>query len=101
MGLDDERNTSLTFKPNGKMTWRFVTARGVEVYEGRYHADSSALPKKIDLGEPGDQDSGTTALGIYKIENEMLTISMGADRPQKFSESAMARLVLKRKKDRE
>lgn len=95
---EEEWGMSLTFSPNEEMTWRFNTSEGVETYEETYRIDASVTPKQIDLMQPGVSGTGETALGIYKIEGERLTITMGAQRPKDFTETTMARMVLRRQR---
>lgn len=68
--------------------------------EGTFTSDSDADPKKIDIkiekaGAP--QYQGRTSLGIYKIEDILLTLALSEPgnntRPQEFSTSSGAMVI--------
>lgn len=77
-----------------KATWHFQSPEGWKAFDGILRYDSKSEPKQVDLGQPSNPDK--VALGIYKIEGNKLTISMGAERPKTFEEPSLAKMVLKR-----
>jgi len=74
--------------------------------EGTFTSDPEADPKKIDIkiekaGAP--QYQGHTSLGIYKIEDTLLTLALAEpgnnNRPQEFSTSSGAMVIRVIKKE--
>jgi uncharacterized protein (TIGR03067 family) len=68
--------------------------------EGTFTSDPAADPKEIDIKikkSAGPQYQGLTSLGIYKIDNIMLTLALGEPgnktRPQTFSTSSGAMVI--------
>jgi len=84
----------LTFHPD-KATWHFRLPDGWKSFDGTLRYDPTSEPKEIDLSQPSDPNKVT--YGIYKIEGDTLTISMGAKRPKTFDEpSWWAKMVFRR-----
>jgi len=83
----------LTFHPD-KATWHFRRPDGWKSFDGTLWCDPASEPKEIDLSQPNNP--GKVALGIYKIEGNTLTISMGAERPKTFEEPSWAKMVFRR-----
>ena len=83
----------LEFRPNN-VTWHFRQPDGWKSWDGELRYDSKSEPKQIDLFRPTNPDK--VGLGIYKIEGNKLTISMGAERPKNWEEPSLAKMVLRR-----
>jgi uncharacterized protein (TIGR03067 family) len=82
-----------------KAIWQFWTAEGNKSYEGFCRINASAIPNEIDLGQPDNPRPKSLGLGIYKIEDDKLTIWMTLmERPKDFSDVAAAKLELRREK---
>jgi uncharacterized protein (TIGR03067 family) len=85
----------LTIGPS-EAYWHFDTPEGRQSFKGICQVNSAASPMQIDLGQPGQSDPETIALGIYKFEGDRLVIFLGEVRPESFSESALSTLELSR-----
>jgi len=93
----------LKFSFDGKA---YTNAVGDEVVEeGGYTIDASKMPKTIDFDIKKGQDQGKKQLGIYKIEDNKLTIIAAqpgsTERPkslQPAASDAMLEVVLERVK---
>jgi uncharacterized protein (TIGR03067 family) len=82
-----------------------VVKGGNEVESGKYTSDASKKPATIDLAivEIKGDDKGKVQLGVYKIEDDVLTIAMtpagSKERPKDFAPLAKGEItVLKRVK---
>jgi uncharacterized protein (TIGR03067 family) len=66
---------------------RFRTESAEAVYEGRFSIDVDAEPATIDIAFVEGPEAGNTALGIFEIDHDQLTICLGlvgSDRPKAF-----------------
>ena len=77
-----------------KATWYFQLGDSWKSWDGTLRFDPTKEPKEIDLSQPNNP--GKVAYGIYKIEGNKLTISMGTERPKTFEEKSWAKIVLRR-----
>jgi uncharacterized protein (TIGR03067 family) len=85
----------LTFTPE-KVVWTFDTPKGRKAYDALYHIEPAKSPKEIDLGQPAQLVPGNLLRGVYKVEDDKLTILGGIVRPKTFSDVPLIRLELKR-----
>ncbi len=73
---------------------RYKTQRGEQVlFDSTYTTDASKNPKTIDMVGTEGELKGKAALGIYKIDGDVLTISYvmpGKERPMAFSSEPMS-----------
>ena len=95
-GIWKDPHQGWSFEFNGNNVKITAPSPGMSM-EGTFTSDPSADPKKIDIkisksGSP--QYQGRTSLGIYKIEDIILTLALSEpgsnDRPQAFSTSGGA-----------
>ena len=66
---------------------RFRMESAEAVYEGRFEIDAEAKPATIDIAFVEGPEAGNTALGIFELAGDQLTICLGlvgSDRPAKF-----------------
>ena len=75
-----------TFAKDGKYT---VTAKGEPFEAGTYKIDTKAKPAQIDLIVLEGKDKGKKQFGIFKVEADKATFSIGSsgkveDRPKNF-----------------
>jgi uncharacterized protein (TIGR03067 family) len=84
---------------------KYTLQMGDRTIEGTYKIDSSKDPKTIDAARTSGKDKDKVLLGIYKLEDDNLTMCLSApdktERPKEFSakEGSMHTLyVLKREK---
>lgn len=61
--------------------------------EGVIRLDPASDPKAFDFTATGGPQEGTTALGIYRIEGDALTMCLGDERPSQFTGAGDAALV--------
>ena len=61
--------------------------------EGVIRLDPTAEPKAFDFTATEGPQEGTTALGIYRVEGDALTMCMGVERPSEFTGAGEAALV--------
>lgn len=61
--------------------------------EGVIRLDPAAEPKTFDFTATGGPQVGATALGIYRVEGDALTMCMGVERPPGFTGAGEAALV--------
>src|SRR5215211_6488257 len=64
-----------------------------EAGEGVIRLDPAAQPKAFDFTATGGPQVGMTALGIYRVEGDALTMCMGVERPTEFTGAGEAALV--------
>ena len=90
--------TKMTFKAN-KIAVRFETPKDGD-YEWTYKLDPSKKPRQIDIVYRMDGKDSKPVLGIFRIENDTLTMCFGEkERPTDFATKAddgRALFVLKR-----
>jgi uncharacterized protein (TIGR03067 family) len=61
--------------------------------EGFIRLDPEADPKAFDFTATAGPQVGTTALGIYRVEGNSLTMCLGEERPTTFSGAGKAALA--------
>ena len=65
-------------------------------WEGAFRVDPTEEPKAIDFTGTSDPHKGEMAFGIYRVEDDALTICVGKKRPTEFDGKEAILLELSR-----
>jgi uncharacterized protein (TIGR03067 family) len=91
---EDMKKIRLLIDADGKTT---AQREGKTFIASTTRIDPTKTPKTIDITFTAGEDKGKTALGIYKIEGDRLTIcrtAPGKERPSEFSSRPSSRHTL-------
>lgn len=76
---------------DGDRVWLMEGDQGAG--EGTIRLDPSAEPKAFDFTATAGPQQGMTALGIYRVEGDRLTMCLGDVRPSHFTGAGDAALI--------
>jgi uncharacterized protein (TIGR03067 family) len=91
---DDARKITVTNEADGKSA---IEVEGKVVARGTSEIDPTKKPKEVDLTVTEGENSGKTALGVYRFGEDARTVCLaqpGKDRPTEFTAPAGSGHVL-------
>jgi uncharacterized protein (TIGR03067 family) len=81
-----------------KAIWHFHKGEGWQSFDAVCRIDPGGNVGWIDLGQPNSKDPPQLALGIYKVDAQILEISVGKERPSSFDQPSLSKMTFKRMK---